>query len=77
MPQTIEAISHSKAAGVPMIIAINKIDLPEANPLKVKQDLLQHEVVVEDMGGDVLSVEVSAKQKLNLDKLLEAINLTS
>ncbi len=75
MPQTIEAISHSKAAGVPMIIAVNKIDLPEANPHKVKTDLLQHEVMVEEMGGDVLCVEVSAKQKLNLDKLLEAINL--
>lgn len=75
MPQTIEAISHAKAAGVPIIIAINKIDLPDANPMKVKQDLLQHEVMVEDMGGETLCIEVSAKQKLNLDKLLEAIML--
>jgi translation initiation factor IF-2 len=75
MPQTIEAIAHSKAAGVPMIIAVNKIDLPEANPMKVKQDLLQHEVMVEEMGGETLCVEVSAKKKMNLDKLLEAINL--
>ncbi len=77
MPQTIEAINHAKAAGVPIIVAINKIDLPDANPAKVKQDLLQHEVVVEDMGGDVLCVEVSAKQKQNLDKLEEAILLQS
>ena len=75
MPQTIEAISHAKAAGVPIIIAINKIDLPEANAMKVKQDLLQHEVMVEDMGGDTLCIEVSAKNKLNLDKLQEAILL--
>ncbi len=75
MPQTIEAINHAKAADVPMIIAINKIDLPDANVNKAKQDLLQHEVVIEDMGGDVLCVEVSAKQKTNLDKLEEAIFL--
>lgn len=75
MPQTIEAISHAKAAGVPIIIAVNKIDLPNANPAKVKQDLLQYEVVIEEMGGDVQCVEVSAKQKLNLDKLEEAILL--
>jgi translation initiation factor IF-2 len=75
MPQTIEAISHAKAANVPIIVAINKIDLPDANVTKVKQDLLQHELVVEDMGGDVLAVEVSAKQKRNLDKLLETILL--
>ena len=77
MPQTIEAISHAKAAKVPVIIAINKIDLPAANPAKVKQQLLQHEIVVEEMGGDVLCIEVSAKQKLNLDKLEEAILLQS
>ncbi len=77
MPQTIEAINHAKAAEVPIIVAINKIDLPDANPQKVKQDLLQHEVIVEDMSGDVLCVEVSAKQKLNLDKLEEAILLQS
>ncbi len=75
MPQTIEAINHAKAAGVPIIIAINKIDLPGANPGKVKQDLLQHEVVVEEMGGEVQTVEVSAKKKTNLDKLEEAIML--
>jgi translation initiation factor IF-2 len=74
-PQTIEAINHTKAAGVPMIVAINKIDKPEAKPQKVREELLQHEIVVEDMGGDVQDVEVSAKNKTNLDKLLEAINL--
>lgn len=75
MPQTIEAIAHAKAAGVPIIVAVNKIDLPDANPAKVKQDLLQHEIVVEEMGGDVQCVEISAKQKINLDKLEEAIIL--
>ncbi|MGQ0527837.1 MAG: translation initiation factor IF-2 [Alphaproteobacteria bacterium] len=75
MPQTVEAISHARAAKVPLIIAINKIDLPNANPGKVKQDLLQHEVVVEDMGGDTICVEVSAKKKINLDKLEEMILL--
>lgn len=75
MPQTIEAINHAKAAGVPIIVAVNKIDLPDANPNKVKQDLLQHEIVIEDMGGDVQCVEISAKQKINLDKLEEAILL--
>ena len=75
MPQTIEAISHAKAAKVPIIVAINKIDLPDANPQRVKEMLLSHEIVVEDMGGDVIAVEVSAKQKKNLDKLEEAILL--
>ncbi len=75
MPQTIEAINHAKAAGVPMIIAVNKVDLPESNAMKVKQDLLQYEVVVEDMGGDVQAIEVSALKKTNLDKLVEAIIL--
>ena len=75
MPQTIEAINHTKAAGVPMIVAINKIDKPEAKPQKVREDLLQHEIIVEDFGGDVQDVEVSAKKKTNLDKLLEAIQL--
>src|SRR5579884_3429478 len=74
-PQTVEAINHTKAAGVPMIVAINKIDKPEAKPQKVREELLQHEVIVEDMGGDVQDVEVSAKNKTNLDKLLEAIQL--
>jgi len=75
MPQTVEAINHAKAADVPIIVAINKIDLPDANPQKVKQDLLQYEVIGEDLGGEVQIVEVSAKAKLNLDKLVEAIIL--
>jgi len=74
-PQTIEAINHTKAAGVPMIVAINKIDKPEAKPQKVREELLQHEIIVEDMGGEVQDVEVSATKKTNLDKLLEAIQL--
>jgi len=74
-PQTIEAINHTKAAGVPMIVAINKIDKPEAKPQKVREELLQHEVIVEQMGGEVQDVEVSATKKTNLDKLLEAIQL--
>ncbi len=75
MPQTIEAIAHAKAAKVPMIIAINKVDKPDANPQKVRLELLQHEVVVEAMSGDVLDVEVSAKTGKGLDKLLENIAL--
>ncbi|WP_187969312.1 translation initiation factor IF-2 [Aquibium microcysteis] len=75
MPQTIESISHAKAAGVPIIVAINKIDKPDADPQKVRTQLLQHEVFVESMGGEVLDVEVSATKKINLDKLLEAILL--
>ncbi|HTJ65314.1 MAG TPA: translation initiation factor IF-2 [Alphaproteobacteria bacterium] len=75
MPQTIEAIAHAKAAGVPIIVAINKVDLPDANVAKVRQELLQHELVVEELGGDILAVEVSAKTKQNLDKLEEAILL--
>lgn len=75
MPQTVEAISHAKAANVPIIVAINKIDLPAANPRKVKEALLQHELVVEELGGDIVTVEVSAKKKMNLDKLEEAILL--
>jgi translation initiation factor IF-2 len=74
-PQTIEAINHTKAAGVPMIVAINKIDKPDAKPQKVREELLQHEVIVEEMGGEVQNVEVSATKKTNLDKLLEAIEL--
>ncbi|MGI8704189.1 MAG: translation initiation factor IF-2 [Sphingomicrobium sp.] len=74
-PQTIEAINHTKAAGVPMIVAINKIDKPEAKPQKVREELLQHEVIVEKMGGEVQDVEVSALKKTNLDKLLDAIQL--
>jgi translation initiation factor IF-2 len=76
-PQTVEAINHTKAAGVPMIVAINKIDKPEAKPQKIREELLQHEVVVEDLGGDVQDVEVSATKKTNLDKLLDAIQLQS
>jgi translation initiation factor IF-2 len=75
MPQTVEAIHHAKAAKVPLIVAINKIDRPDAKPERVRTELLQHEVQVESLGGDVLDVEVSAKQKTNLDKLLETISL--
>ena len=75
MPQTIEAINHAKAAKVPMIVAINKIDKPDARPERVRTELLQHEVQVESLGGDVVDVEVSAKNKTNLDRLLEMIAL--
>ena len=75
MPQTIEAINHAKAAGVPLIVAINKIDKPDAKPERVRTELLQYEVQVESLGGDTLEVEVSATKKTNLDKLLEAITL--
>jgi translation initiation factor IF-2 len=75
MPQTIEAINHAKAAKVPMIVAINKIDKPDAKPERVRTELLQHEVQVESLGGEVLDVEVSATKKLHLDRLLEAISL--
>ena len=75
MPQTIEAIHHAKAAAVPIIVAINKMDLPGANPERIKSELLQHDVALEGFGGDVLWVEVSAKQRTNLDKLEEAILL--
>ena len=75
MPQTIEAINHAKAAEVPLIVAVNKMDLPDANPNKVKQELLQYEVIPEEMGGDVQIVEVSATEKMNLDGLEEIIGL--
>jgi translation initiation factor IF-2 len=75
MPQTIEAISHAKNAGVPLIVAINKIDLPQANPNKVKQELLQHGVVLEEYGGTVLSTEISAKKGTNVKTLLDQILL--
>jgi translation initiation factor IF-2 len=75
MPQTIEAIHHAKAAKVPIIVAINKIDLPDAKPDRVRQELLQHDLVVESLGGDVQEIQVSAKAKRNLDKLEEAILL--
>ncbi|MEL7138046.1 MAG: translation initiation factor IF-2 [Pseudomonadota bacterium] len=77
MPQTIEAINHAKAAQVPMIVAINKIDRPEADPNKVRTELLQHEVIVEEMSGDVLDVEVSAISGQGLDTLVENITLQS
>jgi len=75
MPQTIESISHAKAAGVPIIVAINKVDKPSADPQKVRTQLLQHEVFVESMGGETLDVEVSAKTGTGIDRLLEAILL--
>jgi translation initiation factor IF-2 len=75
MPQTKEAISHAKNAGVPIIVAINKIDLPSANPGKVKSELLAHDVILEEFGGTVLSQEISAKKGTNVDKLLDAIVL--
>ena len=74
-PQSIEAINHTRAAGVPMIVAINKIDKPDAKAQKVREELLQHEIIVEEMGGEVQNVEVSATKQTNLDKLLEAIQL--
>lgn len=77
MPQTVEAINHARAARVPLIVAINKIDKPGAKPERVRSELLQYEVQVESMGGETLEVEVSAKEHLNLDKLLEAIALQS
>jgi len=75
--QTVEAINHAKAARVPIIVAINKIDKPGADPARVRQELLQHELITEDLGGDILAIEVSALKKTNLDKLEEAILLQS
>src|SRR5690606_22878409 len=75
MPQTIEAINHAKAANAPLIVAINKIDKPDANPQRVINELLQHEVVVESLGGDVQAVEVSAKTRQGLDTLIEGVLL--
>ena len=77
MPQTVEAINHARAAGVPIIVAINKIDKPAANPMRVRNELLRYEIVVESMGGDTLEVEVSALKGTNLDRLLEVILLQS
>ncbi len=74
-PQTIESIKHAKAANVPIVVAINKCDLPDADPQKVKNQLLEHELVAEDLSGDTLMVQISAKTKLNLDKLVESIIL--
>jgi len=75
MPQTIEAVQHALASKAPIVLAINKIDAPGSNPLKVKQDLLQHNVITEDVGGEVVAVEVSALHKTNIDELLTVINL--
>lgn len=75
MPQTVEAINHAKAAGVPIIVAINKIDKPTANPAKVKNELLKYEIVAEELGGENLFVEISAKQRINIDTLLESVLL--
>jgi translation initiation factor IF-2 len=75
MPQTVEAIAHAKAAKVPIIVAINKIDKPDAKPDRVRTELLQHEIQVESLGGDVVDVEVSATKKINIDKLLEMLGL--
>ena len=77
MPQTVEAINHAKAAGVEIIVAINKIDLPEANPDRVKQELTEHDLLVEDWGGSTISIPVSAKQKIGIEDLLEMIILAS
>ena len=77
MPQTVEAISHAKVAKVPIIVAVNKIDKPEANPMKVKQELMEHGIVSSEWGGDVEFVEVSAKKKINLDGLLDTILITA
>ena len=77
MPQTIEAIDHAKAAGVPIIVAINKIDKPGADPERVKTELMQHDVISEDYGGDVITVNISAKKKQNIEGLLEAILIVS
>ena len=75
MPQTVEAINHAKAAGVPLIVAVNKVDLPDARPDRVKQELMQHSILIEEYGGDILCAEISAKQGLNIEKLLEQVHL--
>ena len=77
MPQTVEAIRHARAANAPIIVAINKMDLPGANPNRVRQELLQHEIVVEELGGDTQDVEISAAKKTGLEALVEAISLQS
>ena len=75
MPQTIESIKHAKAAKVPIVVAINKCDLPDADPQKIKNQLLEHELISEDLSGDTIMVEISTKTKKNIDKLLELILL--
>ena len=77
MPQTVEALNHAKAAGVPIVVAVNKIDLPEADPTKVRGQMAEYGLVPEEYGGDTMFVDVSAKSELNLDKLLEAVVLTA
>ncbi len=77
MPQTVEAINHAKSAGIPIIVAINKIDVPGANPEKVKQELMKYDLVPEEWGGDTVFVEISAKQHINIDQLLEMVLLVS
>ena len=77
MPQTVEAINHAKAAGVSIIVAINKIDRPNANPDRVKQELSEHGLLIEEWGGDVIAVPVSAKKRENIDQLLEMVLLTA
>jgi translation initiation factor IF-2 len=75
MPQTVEAIAHAREAGVPIIVAVNKIDLPGANPQRVRTELMQHQILPEELGGSNIFVDVSAKQRSNLDQLLEMILL--
>ena len=75
MPQTVEAINHAKSANIPIIVAVNKIDLPDANPQKVKEELMQYELVPEEWGGDTIYVEISAKKNINIDQLLEMVLL--
>ncbi len=77
MPQTVEAINHAKAAGIPIVVAVNKIDLPGANPDKVKQELMKYELVPEEWGGDTIFVEISAKKNINIDQLLEMVLLVT
>src|SRR5690606_37653339 len=77
MPQTVEAINHAKAANVPIIVAVNKVDKPEANPERIKQELTEHGIVPEDWGGDNIFVNVSAKQRMGLEELLETILLVA
>lgn len=75
MPQTVEALKHAKAAGVPIIVAVNKVDLPDAKPDRVKQELMQHDILIEEFGGDVLCAEISAKKGTGIDRLLEQVHL--
>src|SRR5690625_2657472 len=77
MPQTVEALNHAKAADVPIVVAINKIDKPEANPDRVRQQLTEYGLVAEEYGGDTMFVEVAAKPGIGIDKLLEAVLLTA